>query len=337
MSVLQQQGYVIEKHHETYGNDGEHDYMLPPQQTPQKPRKPVEDSVVTVDCGPFLRRFGLHRCIPRESSQVWFVKDICGIICVVITWMLILYAEYVVMFIMLWPSPSRGYFWGNAILFNAFTFLAIASHSKAMLTDPGAVPKGNATRENILKLGLKEGQVVFKCPKCISIKPDRAHHCSVCQRCIRKMDHHCPWVNNCIGENNQKFFVLFTLYICLISIHAVYMSIQHFITCIGKDWKGNDSGCSGVSPPATTIFLIFLVFEGLLFGIFTAIMCGSQMTAICSDETGIESLKKDQATWERRSYWLSVKAVFGHPFSWRWFSPFSQPNFVYFGSQQYCV
>ena len=41
----------------------------------------------------------------------------------------------------------------------------------------GAVPKGNATRENIMKLGLKEGQVVFKCPKCISIKPERAHHC----------------------------------------------------------------------------------------------------------------------------------------------------------------
>lgn len=43
--------------------------------------------------------------------------------------------------------------------------------------------------------------------------------------------------------------------------------------------------CSGVSPPATTIFLIFLVFEGLLFGIFTAIMCGSQLSAICADET----------------------------------------------------
>lgn len=41
----------------------------------------------------------------------------------------------------------------------------------------GAVPKGNATTEGIKSLGLKKGEVVFKCPKCISIKPDRAHHC----------------------------------------------------------------------------------------------------------------------------------------------------------------
>lgn len=119
------------KHHEQ-----EKDPMLIQQ---QKPRKPVEDGVVMYDCSPCLRRFGLHRLIPKESSRVWFVKDICGVICVILTWMLILYAEYVVMFIMLMPSNSVGYKWGNAVLFNFLAFMAVASHSRAMFSDPVSI------------------------------------------------------------------------------------------------------------------------------------------------------------------------------------------------------
>ena len=37
---------------------------------------------------------------------------------------------------------------------------------------------------------------------------------------------------------------------------------------------------------------------------------------------GIESLKKEHGGWEKKSRWLSIKSVFGHPFSYRWFSPF---------------
>ena len=90
-------------------------------------------------------------------------------------------------------SSWSGYAVINLALFQAFAVLALSSHTRTMLTDPGAVPRGNATRDNIQRMGYKEGQVIFKCSKCCSIKPDRAHHCSVCQRCIRKMDHHCPW------------------------------------------------------------------------------------------------------------------------------------------------
>ncbi|XP_053753665.1 palmitoyltransferase ZDHHC3 isoform X4 [Panthera pardus] len=145
----------------------------------------------------------------------------------------------------------------------------------------GAVPKGNATKEFIESLQLKPGQVVYKCPKCCSIKPDRAHHCSVCKRCIRKMDHHCPWVNNCVGENNQKYFVLFTMYIALISLHALIMVGFHFLHCFEEDW----TKCSSFSPPTTVILLILLCFEGLLFLIFTSVMFGTQVHSICTDET----------------------------------------------------
>ncbi|XP_023708947.1 palmitoyltransferase ZDHHC3 [Cryptotermes secundus] len=266
----------------------------------------------------FRREADVHnRCC---GGWVWCIKDICGVICAILTWLLILYAEFVVMMVMLLPSPYPVYSTINIFIFQTFAFLAFASHLRAMFTDPGAVPKGNATKEMIQQMGFREGQVIFKCPKCCSIKPERAHHCSVCQRCIRKMDHHCPWVNNCVGENNQKYFVLFTFYIAVISIHALFLSVNQFIMCIRHEWKE----CSTYSPPATVVLLLFLVFEALLFAIFTAVMLGTQLQAIWNDETGIEQLKKEEARWVKNSRWKSIQAVFGR-FSLAWFSPFTRP------------
>ncbi|MED6254934.1 Palmitoyltransferase ZDHHC3-A, partial [Ataeniobius toweri] len=184
------------------------------------------------------QRIPISRDVITSSSfsAMWFIRDTCGIVCAIITWLLVFYAEFVVLFVMLVPSKNLTYSIVNGTLFNTLSFLALASHLRAMCTDPGAVPKGNATKEYIESLQLKPGQVVYKCPKCCSIKPDRAHHCSVCKRCIRKMDHHCPWVNNCVGENNQKYFVLFTMYIALISLHSLVMVVFHFLYCFEDDW-----------------------------------------------------------------------------------------------------
>ncbi|XP_036287932.1 palmitoyltransferase ZDHHC3 isoform X1 [Pipistrellus kuhlii] len=296
---------------------------------------------------------------PGPAGTMWFIRDGCGIACAIVTWFLVLYAEFVVLFVMLIPSRDYVYSIINGILFNLLAFLALASHCRAMLTDPGAVPKGNATKEFIESLQLKPGQVVYKCPKCCSIKPDRAHHCSVCKRCIRKMDHHCPWVNNCVGENNQKYFVLFTMYIALISLHALIMVGFHFLHCFEEDWtratltaldlsqahgltregraearifqqkaqplKVSSSECSYFSPPTTVILLILLCFEGLLFLIFTSVMFGTQVHSICTDETGIERLKRKQQPRERRGTWKAVTETFGGSFSPNWFNPLSGP------------
>ncbi|PAA65694.1 hypothetical protein BOX15_Mlig033818g1 [Macrostomum lignano] len=148
-------------------------------------------------------------------QQFWFVQDACGITCAAFTWLLLLFAEAVLLFVVLIPAPSLAFKIVGAIVYHCLAFMAGCSHVRAVLTDPGTVPLNNDTKENLLRLAPAAGdgqqeRVVYRCPRCSCIKPERAHHCSICRRCVRRMDHHCPWVNNCVGEGNQKFFILFT-------------------------------------------------------------------------------------------------------------------------------
>ena len=66
------------------------------------------------------------------------------------------------------------------------------------------------------------------CKICKEIKPLRTHHCSICKECHLRMDHHCPWVNNCIGLNNFRYFILFLSYLWIICIFNTILSVIPF-------------------------------------------------------------------------------------------------------------
>ncbi|CAI2374928.1 unnamed protein product [Moneuplotes crassus] len=61
-------------------------------------------------------------------------------------------------------------------------------------------------------------------------KPIRFHHCSICQDCIMNMDHHCPWFNNCVGLNNNRYFLLFLFHLWISNIFMLY----HLYECSGQ-------------------------------------------------------------------------------------------------------
>lgn len=48
-----------------------------------------------------------------------------------------------------------------------------------------------------------------ECAYCQGWQPLRAKHCHDCGRCVRRFDHHCAWVGNCIGEGNHRVFVFY--------------------------------------------------------------------------------------------------------------------------------
>ena len=68
----------------------------------------------------------------------------------------------------------------------------------------------------------KTGRMRF-CDHCQKLKPDRAHHCRLCDICILKMDHHCPWIANCVGFWNYKYFML-TLHYSVIATTLIICS-----------------------------------------------------------------------------------------------------------------
>lgn len=68
-----------------------------------------------------------------------------------------------------------------------------------------------------------------KCRDCKLIKPLRTHHCTICGACVMKMDHHCPWINNCVGQNNQRYFLLFLLFLLSYSAFTSSLSIPMII------------------------------------------------------------------------------------------------------------
>jgi len=305
-----------------------------------------------------------NECGTAAHNECWLNKDCCGLICALVTDGLLAFGEYVIVYVVLQPwfgNSPEGLL--HKVVFSTLIGLAILSHFRAMTTDPGAVPP-NAVPDDFEPGDTKSFRV---CLKCDTYKPVRTHHCSICQRCIIKMDHHCPWVNNCVGLGNHKYFLLFLFYVNMAALYALMLLMYRFVHCMGKGssarrqylraqrkirthFPGNSddsavmNGFANTPPPegmypecepstGASILMFAIIVEAILFGLFTFCMMCDQWSVVLTSATKIDRLKGDAPS--KRGMCDNLTEVFGGEprFSIFWLLPtsvkFSRPEQVY--------
>lgn len=130
-------------------------------------------------------------------------------------------------------SVELGWWW-NVVVAVALAVTVVFAGMSALI-DPGILPRYTAPRASLDTDGLKsdtetlvyhelnpqfllgkdvtatDGTVTFwkYCNTCEIFRPPRCSHCSRCDNCVEEFDHHCPWLSNCIGRRNYRWFVLF--------------------------------------------------------------------------------------------------------------------------------
>ncbi|KAG8968726.1 palmitoyltransferase akr1 [Tulasnella sp. 425] len=141
-----------------------------------------------------------------------------------------------------------------AHLFYAIMWMLCAyNFFRAVTLDPGTCPK--PANEQELKLILQDlttqgrlnGQTF--CVSCMARKPLRSKHCRVCDRCIARHDHHCPWVWNCVGANNHRQFLLFVITLVLGIISFDYLTVAYFSTPAPTPPRSAEPPMLSTSPP----------------------------------------------------------------------------------------
>ncbi|XP_043835150.1 palmitoyltransferase ZDHHC4 isoform X1 [Dromiciops gliroides] len=146
--------------------------------------------------------------------------------------------------------------------------------------NPGIITKSNEA--SFLQV-YEYDEVIFlknmKCPTCHLRKPARSKHCSVCNKCVHRFDHHCIWVNNCIGALNARYFLIYLLTLTSMAVDIAIVTtafLIHLVFLSGMT-LGTYFDDHGQEHPVDIAFLIqylFLTFPRIVFMLgFVIVLC----------------------------------------------------------------
>ncbi|KAI0029265.1 DHHC palmitoyltransferase-domain-containing protein, partial [Vararia minispora EC-137] len=184
------------------------------------------------------------------------------------------------------------YFIVHLAVLYALTFAALCYLIVLAVRDPGPIPQPtpkDADAEVSLADALldspEEDDYLLPgrwCRICWAPKPERAHHCSACGRCVLKMDHHCPWIGaKCVGHRTYPAFLFFLLAITLYASYATALAI-HGLVFVFQNPISLDN--------QTPLHMLFLAVMGVAFSLVVGSFFAYHVYLVLTNQTTIEHI-----------------------------------------------
>lgn len=162
-------------------------------------------------------------------------------------------------------------------------------------TDPGIIPRNSCKRMTFIPKHQDicvDGRTVRLklCQTCKIIRPPRAFHCPICDNCVERFDHHCPWIGTCIGLRNYGWFSCFiwsTLSLCaFVFAHCLILLLRVGNESLDKRFLERFKHVTRVEPIA--LVLVGYVFIALCFVIG---LCFFHLYLVAFNKTTNEQLR----------------------------------------------
>jgi len=175
--------------------------------------------------------------------------------------------------------------------------------------------------------------------ECKCVKPLRTHHCSTCGRCVLRMDHHCKWLANCVGQRNLKFFLNFVFYMGVFCLYSFVIFVIQVIEIFGENPE--------LKSPKTILKLCIVIPTGLLTFLVSAfcfLQFCNQLHQIKKNRSYIDNLQNSEGNYsmelslhnkirnpalmrfQQQNYFDKLAEVFGDRNILWWFFPVYRLN-----------